>query len=181
MDERPAQPREVALPASALPTLRSALRREVDALKVTHSFHAAGFAAGADVYSSFVKRQGGVAPDAIPQSRFWESLSDFFVRTGWGSLQHSQIHPGLGMLEARDWAEVGESSEPDESGCAFSSGLLAAILGQIADGPVAVLEVACRGRRAEACQFVFGSDATIHDLYGLLLEGHSFDSALDLL
>ena len=47
-----------------------------------------------------------------------------------------------------------------------------------AGGPVAVLEVTCRTRGDDGCTFAFGSAATIHDLYGLLLEGQDLDSAL---
>jgi hypothetical protein len=179
MDERPPQPREVAVPASVLPALRSALLNEIDALQVTHSFHAAGFSAGTEVCDSFSAKLGGRELTELPRDRFWEALSSSFQRSGWGSLQHRQLHPGLGLLETTDWAEVGdEPGGPEEPGCAFSSGMLAALLGKVAEGPVAVLEVSCRGRGAEACQFAFGAETTVHDLYGFLLDGKSLEDAV---
>jgi hypothetical protein len=43
---------------------------------------------------------------------------------------------------------------------------------------VAVLEVACRSRGSDACQFVFGSEAAIHELYGRLMEDADLEAAL---
>jgi hypothetical protein len=181
MDTSSAPAREVAIPASALSSLRTALRLEVDGLKVTHSFHTAGFSAGADVFAVLAGRLSGAAPAEMADRAFWDALSSFFQRSGWGTLTYRDLHPGVGVLETSNWAEVGDTQGPDEPGCAFSSGLLAAVLGQVAGGPVAVLEISCRSRGDDLCRFAFGSEATIHDLYGLLLDGNSLDEALNLL
>jgi hypothetical protein len=56
--------------------------------------------------------------------------------------------------------------------------MLSALLSEVAGGPVAVLEVTCRTKGDERCTFAFGSAPTVHDLYGLLLDGQDLDSAL---
>jgi len=38
--------------------------------------------------------------------------------------------------------------------------------------------VSCRAQGDERCAFAFGSAATVHDLYGLLLDGRALPSAL---
>jgi bacteriochlorophyll 4-vinyl reductase len=113
----------------------------------------------------------------LPQKAFWESISRFFERRGWGRLTHSTPHPGVGMLTSTDWAEA-EGRHESQPVCSFSSGIFAHMLTRIAAEPVAVLEVSCRARGEPACRFVFGSEAAIHELYGLLLEGRGFDQAM---
>jgi hypothetical protein len=56
--------------------------------------------------------------------------------------------------------------------------MLSALLSGAAGGPVAVLEVTCRTKGDDRCTFAFGSAATVHDLYGLLLEGQALEAAL---
>jgi hypothetical protein len=65
-----------------------------------------------------------------------------------------------------------------DASCCFSTGFLSGLLSELAGGPVAVLEIGCRTRGADACRFAFGSEQVIHDLYGRLLDGADFDGAL---
>jgi len=111
---------------------------------------------------------------------FWSNLSDWFRRRGWGSLTFESIHPGVGRLSSTDWAEA-EGGEERQPSCAFTTGMLSSVLTAAGGGGVAVLETSCRTRGDEACHWVFGSENTIHQLYGSLLEGRSFDEALHAL
>jgi hypothetical protein len=179
METRPSPPREVAVPAVALPALRDALIKATDPLVVTHAFHGAGFATGSEVFQAFSAAIGTEDPSALPSDRFWHALAAFLKRGGWGTLEYREIHPALGQLTSFDWAEAGGRMDPAGPGCAFSSGMLAALLGEAARGPVAVLEVGCRARGADACSFIFGAEDTVNRLYGFLLEGRSLQDSLD--
>ncbi len=166
-----------ALPAAALIHLHRALRKEVGPLEAVHALHDAGFATGDLLFRELQDRMGPNIPE-LHESRFWKELDAFFDAKGWGGLTHERVHPGLGMLRARDWGESDPESPGTQPSCAFSAGLLAHILGRIAGGALAVLEVACRSRGDGECHFLFGSEPAIHEVYGLLLDEGSLDAAL---
>jgi predicted hydrocarbon binding protein len=169
-------PRQVALPARGLTELRRSLREEVGALASVHALHAAGYAAGADLYQGFLHSAPGEVL-AMGTDRFWRQLRRYFHQKGWGELQHEPAHPGVGLLRSSDWAEAEAGTETQPS-CAFTAGMVSHFLTLAAGGPVAVLEVECVSRGGPYCSFAFGSEATIHQLYGQLLEGSSVDEAL---
>lgn len=170
--------REMAVPSTTLVTLRQALRSEAGPLPTVHALHAAGYATGEAMAEVFV--DGLSRPlDEIPTPEFWHALSGFWKQRGWGTLTHRDVHPGVGLLRSEDWGEVGEVGAESQPSCAFTSGMLASLLGRTADGPVAVLEVTCRSRGDDACVFAFGSETTVHELYGTLLDGATLEDALD--
>jgi len=169
--------REISLPATALTHLRRAFEKEAGPLETVHACHDAGFATGAQVFEQLAPHLGSDASGS-PEATFWGELSRFFASRGWGDLTHQRIHPGLSVLRSTNWGESDGSSEDAQPGCAFTSGVLAHVLGRVADGPIAVLEAACRSRGDPECSFVFGSEGAIHDLYGLLLDGDTLETAL---
>lgn len=177
MEARP--PREVALPAQGFARLRHALRDEVGPLAAVHGLHAAGYGVGEAFFALFT-RTLEADPGQVPEEELWGRLSRFFQQKGWGTLQHRAAHPGVGLLETFDWAEVERETETQPA-CAFTAGLLSSFLTGLAGGPVAVLEVACASRGDDGCVFAFGSETAIHELYGHLLEGAALDDALALL
>jgi hypothetical protein len=168
--------REVAIPAAAFVALSRALRTEGGALAAIHGLHAAGYGAGEAMYQRLFRGREEHAGE-VPEPEFWRLLNRFMSTRGWGTLIHSAPHPGVGFLISPDWAEA-EEGEGTQPSCAFTVGLLAHVLTRVASSPVAVLEVTCRTAGHSACTFAFGSEATIHDLYGLLLEGKEMDRAL---
>lgn len=169
--------REMALPKTVLVTLRHSLRGEAGPLPTVHALHAAGYEAGEAMASPLLASLND-APEEVTRDEFWSRFRDFWSRRGWGELEHRAPHPGVGLLVSSDWAEAGDDARESQPSCAFTSGLLASILGRVADGPIAVLEIRCRSRGDEDCAFAFGSETTVHDLYGALLEGAGFDDAL---
>jgi hypothetical protein len=169
--------RDLLLPAAALLHLRRALRREAGPLGTVHACHDAGFATGGEVFER-LRDHLGMDPALLGESAFWRELSAFFERRGWGTFEHRRIHPGLAVLQSRDWGESDPSSDETQPACTFTSGMLAYLLGRVAGGPIAVLEVGCRSRGDSHCSFVLGSEGAVHDLYGLLLHGESLDTAL---
>jgi predicted hydrocarbon binding protein len=172
-----AEARNVTVPAEVLLHLRHAIRREAGALGAVHALHDAGFAAGEAFFEAFA-REVGSDPASLPAARFWRELDRFFESWGWGKLAQERIHPAFGVLLAREWGESDPDSRESQPGCAFSAGVLAHMLGRVAAGPIAVLEVACRTRGDETCSFLIGSEGAIHEIYGHLLDGDALDSAL---
>ncbi len=169
-------PREIAVPVSVFASLRTELEKEAGTLPTVHALHHAGYAAGAAAAASFLGNGEG-DPQVLSQEAFWSRLSDFFGRRGWGTLRHERRHRAVGVLSSTDWAEAAERGGPEAS-CHFSAGFLSGILSELAGGPVAVLEVACRMRGEDTCRFAFGSEGAIHELYGRLLDDVDLDQAL---
>jgi hypothetical protein len=174
MNARSTAPREIAIPASAFVSLRAHLEKEAGALPTVHALHHAGYAAGKAAAPVLSGPDGA----SMGEEAFWTKLSDFFGRRGWGSLRHARAHKAVGLLSSTDWAEASAGDGSEDASCHFSAGFLSGLLTELAGGPVAVLEVGCRSRGAASCQFVFGSEGAIHELYGRLLEDDNLDAAL---
>lgn len=174
-------PKELALPGSALRILRRSLQSEVGPLPTIHALHSAGYRAGEDMAPELVESARPRDLEALPEDDFWSLLEAFFLRRGWGRMEHRQPHPAVGLLAASDWAEADDEAEEQQPTCAFTSGLLSSLLTNAAGAPVAVLELRCRSRGDDECHFAFGAEGIIHDLYGELLEGSSLDEALSSL
>lgn len=172
--------REIAVPAAVFDSLRSELAPEAGTLQTVRALHHAGYAAGLAAASAMDREAGG-SSFALSQKGFWSTLSHFFEKRGWGRLQHDSPHPAVGVLRSTDWAEASSDANDPDATCSFSTGYLSGLLSQLAGGPVAVLEVSCRSRGDAACEFAFGSETAVHDLYGRLLDGADFDSALEAL
>lgn len=174
-------PRDVALPASVFTTLRRELSDEVGPVPALHALHAAGYAAGIATAPALLG-SGDAEPASLATDVFWARLTAFLARRGWGRLSHRAPHEAVGLLESGDWVEADEDEAAGEdASCSFTSGYLSGLLSEIAGGPVAVLEVSCRGRGDTTCTFAFGSETAIHELYGQLLEGADLDGALEAL
>lgn len=181
---------ELTLPPAALTLLRRAIREEVGDLGATRILQNAGFAAGEILYGEFRAELQSTSPEADPrtegeldprdmdEARFWSSLSDFLDTRGWGRIASERIHPGLGVIHAFDWAESDPAGGDDQPGCHFTAGLFSHILSQLAGNAIAVLEVECRSAGDELCSFLYGSEAAVHEVYGLLLDEASLDEAL---
>jgi predicted hydrocarbon binding protein len=109
---------------------------------------------------------------------FWSELSRYFGEAGWGSLEHQQLHQGIGAVMASDWAESDPSEARGAPGCHLSTGLLAELLTRAAGQPVAVMEVACRSQGDDQCRFLFGSPTTLLAVHRKLAEAGNLDEAL---
>lgn len=172
--------REIAVPISVFASLRDELQRESGTLQSVRALHNAGYHAGLAAVRALDQEAGGDS-FALSEAGFWTHLSDFFAKRGWGTLSHESAHPGIGILSTRDWAEAETDEVIPEGSCSFSAGFLSGLLSQLAGGPIAVLEVRCRARGSQACEFAFGSETAIHTLYGRLLDGADLESALEAL
>lgn len=169
--------RDIRFPAESILALRRALVREVGGRAATQAIREAGHAAGDVLFERLTRDED--APEATPQSTFWERLAALFRELGWGSIEHQEPHPGVGALVAREWFEVDEQAPAPV--CAFTTGVLANILGRVAGGDVAVMVVGCESGEPRCCRFLFGSAAVLQSLHAGLREGRELHSALGAL
>jgi predicted hydrocarbon binding protein len=178
------RPTEMALPAAALGALRRALTAELGADVAARVLRNAGHDAGDAFFQILASDADATAGrDTLAQldaAAFWRRFAQMFSSRGWGSLSHSDVHPGIAVLAASDWAEAGPdgSASAARPSCYFTTGLLANVLGKVAGGDVSVMEVECRSRGDAQCRFLFGSPDALRGVYDLLINGETTDSAV---
>jgi len=171
-------PREIAVPVSLFDALRDQLEETAGTLQTVRALHQVGYEAGLRAAFALDEGVGGEAL-SMSSSGFWRHLSDFFSQRGWGTLKHVPVHDAVGVLKTSEWAESDTDGTSANGACSFSAGFLSGLFSQLAGGPIAVLEVSCRARGDDSCDFAFGSETAIHDLYGRLLDGADLESALE--
>jgi predicted hydrocarbon binding protein len=169
---------ELALPAAAFTALRHTLIAELGAQRAAAVLRQAGHAAGDALFRALAQSRGGTDLAGLEASEFWKRLTLLFATRGWGSLQHATPHPGVGALESADWGEADPGSGARRPSCFFSTGLLANLLGQVADADVAVLEVECRSRGDQHCRFLYGSPDALDAVYSRVAAGEEPEYAV---
>ena len=177
MEDMRGTPREIAVPASILVTLREALTEECGPAAAIRALHAAGQREGGHAAVSFARGH----PDgsaSLAQDAFWSRLRVFFSRRGWGDLSMTAAHQAIGLLSSTDWAEAAQGGPGSDPSCAFTTGFLSGFLSHVAGWPVTVSEVTCTARGDDACTFAFGSEAAVNDLGTRLSEGAALADAL---
>lgn len=181
------RPAEVALPVAALAALRRDLVAELGDDRAAHVLREAGRSAG-DALAALLAPGGGASGDgeetgagALPARTFWRRLGALLAERGWGHLEFREAHPGLGALEAADLAESDATEAAARPSCHFTAGMLANLLGRVADGPIGVLEVECRSRGDLRCRFLFGGAAALEQVHGRLAAGKHLEAALEAL
>ncbi|MBR9989431.1 MAG: 4-vinyl reductase [Gemmatimonadetes bacterium] len=168
---------ELALPVESLAAMRDSLVSSVGPEAAALALRQAGHAAGDALYRIL----SGGDPDALPAlsaDRFWAQLSRLFSSRGWGQLTYSQVHSGVGSLDASNWAEARNDANAGQPSCHFTTGILANLLGQIANAEVAVLEAECRSRGDHRCRFLFGGADAVYAVYERIAAGDEPDAAL---
>ncbi|HEX6308270.1 MAG TPA: V4R domain-containing protein [Longimicrobiales bacterium] len=168
---------ELALPVASIAALRDSLVSSVGPEAAALALRQAGHAAGDALYRIL---SGGdpQALTSLSSERFWEQLARLFSARGWGQLTYSQVHVGVGSLETSNWAEVRPDGSAGQPSCHFTTGILANLLGQIANAEVAVLEAECRSRGDQRCRFLFGGADAVYAVYERLAAGDRADAAL---
>jgi len=166
-----ARSHELALPAAAFTALRHTLIAELGAQRAAAVMRQAGHASGDALFHALAQPRGGVELAQLEASEFWKRLTQLFATRGWGSLQQTSPHEGIGSLASADWGEADPTAAARRPSCFFSTGLLANLLGQVADADVAVLEVECRSRGDHHCRFLFGSPDALDAVYSRVAAG----------
>lgn len=171
--------RDIRIPADSVLALRRALARTVGAAEAASALREAGNAAGDLLHERLTRGAERDALGETPRESFWQRLSALFRELGWGSMEHQDLHPGVGALVGRDWFEVDPAAR--RPSCPFTTGVLANILGRVAGGEVAVLQVECPDEGPRCCRFLFGGPDVLQELYGDLREGRDLQAALGAL
>jgi len=163
---------EVLLPAVALATLARMSGEGNQGL--VEALVCSGEAAGRVLFSGLME---GEAPYAAPN--FWQQLDRLFRRRGLGSLTHSRLHPGIGLIHVSGNPEVGSPSAVGMGGSPFTTGVLLGILSaavgrQVDLRPLGTVD----GGWESGFRWVFGSTAALDQLNALLRSGQSLGDAV---
>lgn len=178
MQRQTARAPELALPVPSLAAMRTALEDECGADAAARALRSAGFAAGNALHAALASAMDGLSVDELNADAFWKRLSLLFSSRGWGNLSHSQLHTGVGALEASNWVESVPESGAQRPSCHFTTGLLANLLGNAADSDVAVLEVECRSRGDARCRFIYGAPDTLGAVYQQVRDGSDAEQSI---
>ena len=168
----------IEVPAELLSTVRRALTSDREPMEAVTLLRTIGFELGGAVDQALrahvSQASGGAAPDALDADQFWRSAGGFFQQLGWGKVEHSRPHAGVGALELSEWIESGSEGGP--AGAHLSTGIFTDLLGRLAGAPVVVMEVPAAA--AGTTRLLFGSGETLGALYQSLSGGASLDEAL---
>lgn len=170
-------PREMAVPVSVFGILLAELEKKAGTLPTVRALHQAGYQAGTVAATNLAVRDEE-NEKTMEESAFWNEITEFFQERGWGTLRHRSPSSAVGILSSSNWAEASADLNNPTASCFFSTGFFSGLLSELADGPIAVLEIECRTRGESICEFAFGSESAIHKLHSCLLEGVDLDGAL---
>jgi predicted hydrocarbon binding protein len=167
--------RTVAMPVEFFTALQGAAHDSRNPLAID-AVRDAGYRAGQALFEAFADwtlDRGEPDPDALPHDRFVTLSSEFFAELGWGELTFTSLGDAVIALDAEAWSEA----DGGGSGCMVSTGLFAGFFGQLADAPVAVLEVECRDGGCDRCRFLLGSIDVLGYVYEAMERGIPYDRA----
>lgn len=163
------------LPEAAL---RLSLEATVGHDEAAQALRRAGHAAGDAVFTLISDATAGSELAGLDEADFWQRLSDFCADRGWGRILFDEAHPGVGALESADWAEADPDAASLRPSCHFTVGLIANLLGRIADDAVGVLETECRSRGDLYCRFLFGGRSALEQIYAGIRTGVSVEDLI---
>lgn len=175
-----AQP--VRLPAAFLPAMLRTLAQGRSPLDAATLLRQMGYETGEAFHDALEEwigeRLPGRSPESLGADDFWEAFAGFWADFGWGTVRHVQLHPGVGALDCTDWIEAGAAGEAGHSGCHLTTGIFADLLGRVAGGDVAVMEVECASTGGGRCRFLFGGPEVLGTVYTGMTEGVPYDQAV---
>lgn len=163
----PSSNRDIVVPAATLTDLEGALREAGAggvAFRVLRSTGRAAGEAAAPVVS------GGEEPGSVGETLFWSRVGALVAKQGWGELEHSTPHPGVGLIDTGDWADAGPGSP-------FSEGLFSGLLSAVAGAEVTAIRVPSD----DGVRFAYGAPETIRALQLHLADLGDLGSALEAL
>jgi len=169
--------RTVAVPAAFFGALRGLSTTEATAVAALRD---AGYAAGIGLFESFgqwLESQGELPADLLPDDRFGEVLAEFLGAAGWGAVQVSALSEAVMAIDTEEWAEAEGEGGAAVPSCHVGTGLLAGLLGRVADAPLSVLEVECRSTGQPRCRFLVGSVDVMQYVYEAMARGVSYEHA----
>jgi predicted hydrocarbon binding protein len=136
----------------------------------------AGYAGAESLFNAFETWAADEGIDSVrdlPIDEFSSRAAEFFERAGWGKVSFRSLHDAMGVLDIEDCWEAQLHGKGD-SGCHLTTGTLAGFFGCIADYPVAVMEIECRGGASERCRFLVGTPEMLEHAYERLARGETW-------
>ncbi len=170
----------LAITRDALNALRAALVRDTGHAAAGY-LQEAGYAGGGALFEAFrqwLASQGTGAPETLSLEDFQREATEFFRRTGWGSLEIGALHDAVATLDSSDWREATPEDPAEGPGCHLSAGMFADFFGRVADAPLAVMEVECRTTGADRCRFLLGSADVMQAVYDQMSQGVGYEEAV---
>lgn len=170
----------VALTRASLAALRAALMRDAGPAAAT-CLQEAGYAGGDALFGSFaqwLRARGQPDPAELDLSTFEAFATEYFRAAGWGALTVGSLADAVATLDSEDWGEADPGSGLSQPGCHLTTGIFAAFFGQIAEAPLAVLEVECRSMGADRCRFLIGNAEVMEHVYHELERGVEYGQAV---
>ncbi len=170
----------LAVSRSALTALRSALLRDAEIAGATY-LQEAGYAGSEAVFASFrqwLRGRMDSDPGELSLDEFAEMASEYFETTGWGSLRVGSLRDAVATVDSENWGEADPTAALDQPGCHLTTGMLAGFFGQVADAPLAVLEVECRSTGAPRCRFLLGAAEVMSRVYEDVERGIAYEEAV---
>lgn len=172
----------VRLPVAFLPAVRRALAQGRSHVEAATLLRQVGYDSGAGFLAALEERVAWQRPGAtlgtLPDGEFWPEFAAFWEDAGWGTVRHVQLHPGVGALECEGWVEAVAAREADDGYCHITTGIFADVLGRLAGGDVAVMEVECEAAGGDRCRFLFGGPAALGAVYEGVAQGLATDDAV---
>jgi predicted hydrocarbon binding protein len=172
----------VGIGVNTFRTLREALLQDLGEEAGSVRLQEAGFAAGRQVYDSFLEWLPAFSevrdPAELDAAALGEVLSAYFAALGWGAVEVTADGRGL-SVRCRDWAESDPAAGASVPRCYVSTGLLASFFTQLAgERTLGVMEVACRTQGDEYCEFLVGAPAVLDAVYLAVAEGRDAHEVL---
>jgi predicted hydrocarbon binding protein len=170
----------LAVSRTALAALRAALLGDAEIAGTTY-LQEAGYAGSAAVFGSFREWLRGrieAEPGELNLDEFGELASEYFRVIGWGTLQIGSLGEAVATVDSSDWGEAVPDSALEHPGCHMTTGMFAGFFGQVAERPLAVLEVECRSMGAARCRFLLGAGEVMNYVYEEIERGLSYEDAV---
>ncbi len=170
--------------SNALRAMRTALTQDLGDDAGAMRLQEMGYAAGGEVYETFVdwlpSYTGVSDPGDLDAASLQEVMSAFLRELGWGSVHVERSGKKGLLITSADWAEAEPGAGVEGPSCFFSTGLMASFLTALANGnPIAVMETECRSEGNTQCRFLAGSPETLSAVYEAVTEGKDYRTALD--
>lgn len=163
----------MGIPAAAMAAVHAELARGRSTAEAADVARRVGYAIGPALVSDFeaqLATSGGPRAAELAPDAFWARLADYLAAAGWGEVSVDETHPGVVEISAAEWSEATGRSTSHPS-CHLSTGMLAAVVSEIAGTDLAVLETGCRSAGAERCTFLVGGQAALSEVYSRIREG----------
>ncbi len=177
----PADDNLILVGRQTLHALRRVLSRDLGD-EAAACLQEAGYAAGEQIYDTFLRWLPEHTGLAEPGDLDWDALEDvlsaFFQALGWGDVAVAQVGTAGLAVSSTNWAEAEPAAGESLPSCYIASGMFADFVSRLSGTPVAVMEVECRSRAEPRCRFLIGAPETMETVYDAMMRGQDYQAVL---